>query len=379
MTETSTTTENRQGVLAIGLLALAEHIAQHQLPFPMDIYSPAGLDAPYLRIRVSGAGDQMRWLNTVHVDGETSEPLDTGAGRWTTSKQPKKKDRGPIPARQGNGYYADHTTGDRLRSVTTILSGGVPKPASSTGPGTCAPTPRSRTSPLVAASRFPEQLAELRNWIRKAHTRKKDERAEVGSAVHGIIESRILGTTPPASVKVGEEEWALDGPELAPYVANFLRFEHEWKPTWRPRRWSWRTPSTGTPGRWTTHRRDGLIGDALRAMGYDVGRRASTSWATPRPAASGTGSPRPATSTGSTPRPGCRCRPTGARRSAGCVTGRRSRCRRPPRSVWCCTCGRRGSGSTRRGVGTWSTRTSGTRRWSTSGPRGSRRRRPTTR
>jgi hypothetical protein len=78
MTETSTTTENRQGVLAIGLLALAEHIAQHQLPFPMDIYSPAGLDAPYLRIRVSGAGDQMRWLNTVHVDGETSEPLDTG-------------------------------------------------------------------------------------------------------------------------------------------------------------------------------------------------------------------------------------------------------------------------------------------------------------
>ena len=43
--------------------------------------------------------------------------------------QPKKKDRGPIPARQANGYYADHATGDRLRSVTTILSGGVPKPA----------------------------------------------------------------------------------------------------------------------------------------------------------------------------------------------------------------------------------------------------------
>ena len=42
--------------------------------------------------------------------------------------QPKKKDRGPVPARQNNGYYADHTTGDRLRSVTTILSGGVPKP-----------------------------------------------------------------------------------------------------------------------------------------------------------------------------------------------------------------------------------------------------------
>jgi hypothetical protein len=147
--------------------------------------------------------------------------------------QPKKKDRAPIPARQGNGYYADHHTGDRLRSVTTILGGGVPKPGLMFwAANTCTDSAIDNLPALVAASRHPEQLAELRDWIKRAHTRKKDERAEVGSAVHAIVESRILGTPLPPAVVVGEEEWDFDGPELAPYIAAFLRFEEEWEPTW---------------------------------------------------------------------------------------------------------------------------------------------------
>jgi hypothetical protein len=188
-------------------------------------------------------------------------------------RQPKKADRGPIPARQGNGYYADHTTGDRLRSVTTILSGGVPKDGLVHWAGNmCTDSAIEHLPQLVAASRHPERLLELRNWIRKAHTRKRDERAEVGSAVHGIVEARILGTTPPASVKVGEDEWALDGPELAPYVANFLRFEHEWKPTWLASEMVVANPEHGYAGTLDyVIAGTGLIGDALRAMGYDVG------------------------------------------------------------------------------------------------------------
>jgi hypothetical protein len=157
------------------------------------------------------------------VDGK---PMDA-------KKQPKKTDRGPIPARQTNGYYADHATGDRLRSVTTILSGGVPKPGLVHWAGnTCTDSAIDNLPALVAASRFPEQLEELRSWIRKAHTRKKDERAEVGSLVHGVIESRILGTELPEVIRVGETEWAVDGPELAPFLQQLLRFETEWRPEW---------------------------------------------------------------------------------------------------------------------------------------------------
>lgn len=187
-------------------------------------------------------------------------------------QQPKKRDRGPIPARQTNGYYADHTTGDRLRSVTTILSGGVPKPGLVFWAGdTCTDSAIDHIPQLVVASRHPEKLAELRAWIRKAHTRKKDERAEVGSAVHGIIEARLLGTTPPASVKVGEEEWALDGPELAPFVEHFHRFETDWAPTWCASEMVVANPDDGYAGT-LDYIIDGAgpIGDMLRARGYDV-------------------------------------------------------------------------------------------------------------
>jgi hypothetical protein len=192
-------------------------------------------------------------------------------------RQPKKADRGPIPARQGNGYYADHTSGDRLRSVTTILSGGVPKPGLVHWAGnTCTDSAIEHLPQLVAASRHPEQLHELAMWIRKAHTRKKDERAEVGSAVHGIIEARLLGTTPPASVKVGDEEWALDGPELAPFIDQFHRFETDWQPAWLASEMVVASPEDGYAGT-LDYIIDGAgrIGDMLRGRGYQLGKLGS--------------------------------------------------------------------------------------------------------
>lgn len=186
--------------------------------------------------------------------------------------QPKKKDKGPIPARQGNGYYADHATGDRLRSVTTILGGGVPKPALLFWAAiTCTDAAIEALPQLVAASRKPEQLAELRDWIKRAHTRKKDERAEVGSLVHKVVEARLLGTQLPASIKVGDTEWAIDGPELAPFLENFLFFEKEWRPRWTASEMVVANPADGYAGTLDYMiGADGLIGDMLRGRGYVV-------------------------------------------------------------------------------------------------------------
>lgn len=204
-------------------------------------------------------------IDTTNAPEVTGRPMDH-------KKQPKKASNGPIPARQGNGYYADHTTGDRLRSVTTILGGGVPKPALMFWSAqTCTDCAIENLPALVAASRFPEQLGELRSWILRAHTRKKDERAEVGSLVHTVIESRILGTPLPASIQIGETEWAIDGPELEPFLTGFLAFEAAWKPRWTASEMVVANPIDGYAGTLDyTLGSDGLIGDALRAMGYTV-------------------------------------------------------------------------------------------------------------
>lgn len=207
----------------------------------------------------------------LHIDDPTV-PAVTGRP-MDARRQPKRKDRSPIPARQGNGYYADHTSGDRLRSVTTILSGGVPKPGLVHWAGnTCTDSAIDNLPALVAASRYPERLAEMRTWIRKAHTRKKDERAEVGSAVHAIIEARLLDTPLPASVKVGEAEWAMDGPELAPFIEHFHRFETQWQPRWLASEMVVANPDDGYAGTLDyIIAGDGLIGDNLRGRGYHLG------------------------------------------------------------------------------------------------------------
>lgn len=186
-------------------------------------------------------------------------------------KQPKKKDRGPVPARQGNGYYADHATGDRLRSVTTILSGGVPKPGLVHWAGNeCTDCAIEHLPQLVAVSRDPQQLEEMRRWIRKAHTRKKDERADVGTAVHSIIEAKLLGTPMPEAIKVGDQLVRLDSDELAPFVTNVERFLVDWQPVFKASEMVVANPEHGYAGTLDFILSGDRIIAALRAAGYDV-------------------------------------------------------------------------------------------------------------
>lgn len=209
--------------------------------------------------------DTPLFIDSEHAPTVEGRPMDH-------KKQPKKKDKGPVPARQGNGYYADHVTGDRLRSVTTILSGGVPKPALLFWAAiTCTDAAIEALPQLVAASRNPEALAELRDWIKRAHTRKKDERADVGTATHAIIEAKLLGQALPEAIRVGEEWVPLEDEQLAPFVRQIDRFLLEWEPEFTASEMVVANPEDGYAGTLDFMLRStGRIGAALRAQGYAI-------------------------------------------------------------------------------------------------------------
>lgn len=206
------------------------------------------------------------------IDAPTAPPVSKDRRPMDHKLQKTQKSKGPIPARQSNGYYADNESGDRLRSVTTILSGGVPKPGLVHWAGnTCTDAAIEAIPQLAAASRFPDQLEDLRIWIRRAHTRKKEERAEVGSLVHGVIEARLLGTELPEIIRSGETEWRTDGPELAPFLERFLAFEADWAPEFRSSEMVVANPVDGYAGTLDyTIAATGLIGRALVNAGYVI-------------------------------------------------------------------------------------------------------------
>jgi hypothetical protein len=131
-------------------------------------------------------------------------------------------DRIPRPSQ---GWYRDPETGHKLRRVTTILEQGCSKGDALTiwAGNITAETAMAHLPQLVAASRTPEQRAEMTTWLKRAHLRKKDERKDVGSAVHRLIEAHVLGQPVPAEL--------LENPELAPFLRHFTRFVEEWQVT----------------------------------------------------------------------------------------------------------------------------------------------------
>ncbi|MCL7377427.1 hypothetical protein [Streptomyces sp. 35G-GA-8] len=140
-------------------------------------------------------------------------------------RKPKAAPTGPdrIP-RPSQGWYRDRVTGDKLRRVTTILSQGSTKGdvLALWAANLVAETALAHLPRLVSA-RTPEQRTETYDWLRRAPLRKKDERADIGSAVHQIIEAHVLGQPIPTEL--------VDDPEMVPYLDNFLRFMEEWQVT----------------------------------------------------------------------------------------------------------------------------------------------------
>jgi hypothetical protein len=135
----------------------------------------------------------------------------------------KKAAAGPdrIPKRS-QGFYRDPETGEKYRSVTTILNQGVPKDALPFWAGNVvAESAMAHLPMLVKASRDPKRAAEAYDWLRRAHTRKKEERGEEGSATHKFIEHELLGTPIPQDL--------LDNPEVAPLLPRFREFVADFK------------------------------------------------------------------------------------------------------------------------------------------------------
>lgn len=133
--------------------------------------------------------------------------------------QPVGEDRIPKPSA---GWYRDPITGTKLRRVTTILNLGSSKEALVFWAANfTAQTAIDNLPQLISNSRTRQGREESYEWLKKAHIRRKEERGDVGTAVHRLIESKILGTPIPADL--------LDDPELAPYIEHFLAFVRDWQ------------------------------------------------------------------------------------------------------------------------------------------------------
>ena len=143
-------------------------------------------------------------------------PAKAAAKRLPTAKA-------AIPARS-QGFYLDKETGERYRSVTTILSQGVPKEALVFWAGNLVAESAIQNAPtLIKAVRKPDTRKEFQQWLSRAHTRKKDERADIGSAVHKIIEAHVLQQPVPDDLATDEE--------MAVFLGHFERFVAEWEVT----------------------------------------------------------------------------------------------------------------------------------------------------
>lgn len=143
-----------------------------------------------------------------------------GPVNCTGSGQPIGEAR--IPRRSTAGFYKDPATGELLRSVTTVLNQGSPKEALIHWAGNLvAETAMAYLPALVRAARQPETRKDAYDWLRRAHTRKKDERADLGTAVHSLIEAKVLGEPIPADL--------LNNQEMQPYIEHFERFVNEWQ------------------------------------------------------------------------------------------------------------------------------------------------------
>lgn len=159
-------------------------------------------------------------MTNTALAGATTGPA-AGRRRKTAAPAPTGTDRIPKPSQ---GWYRVPGTDIKLRRVTTILSQGFPKPQLVFWAANLTAADAFNTLPtLVAASRRSAEKEAAYDWLRKGHIRKKDERGDIGSAVHDVIEAHVLGQPIPESF--------LTDDEIAPFIDHFLRFVEEWDVT----------------------------------------------------------------------------------------------------------------------------------------------------
>lgn len=105
-------------------------------------------------------------------------------------------------------------------SVTTILSGGVPKPALTNWAAKSVAEWTAKNFEQVAAVVKSDQAAAV-DLMKGAPWRERDKAALKGTDVHTAAENWVLGVPQPDFPK-----------DIAPSMAQFLRFLDDFKPTW---------------------------------------------------------------------------------------------------------------------------------------------------
>lgn len=111
-----------------------------------------------------------------------------------------------------------------LWSVTTLISGGKPKPAllpwgiKMTAEYAVANAPRLYAM-VQAAAGDPDALAGVVSWLKGAPYRDREKKADLGTTFHEIAEAHALGKLRPTVP-----------PEAEPLVRHFERFLTDWRP-----------------------------------------------------------------------------------------------------------------------------------------------------
>lgn len=129
----------------------------------------------------------------------------------------------PLVRVKNRGYYKDPQTGERYTSVTTILDRNINKPLAHWAANTVAKCAMDNLPYLTRSSRAIPDRIDAYEWLRGAAERTKEDRAGIGSAVHALIEHRVLGTPVPPEID--------DDEDLAPYLTHFEAFVKDWRVT----------------------------------------------------------------------------------------------------------------------------------------------------
>lgn len=125
---------------------------------------------------------------------------------------------------KSRGFYEDPQTGEHLRSVTTILNQGMSKiPLKYWAANHTAQIAMENLNYLSDSAGNPRDAEIAYDWLRKAHIRAADVRADIGTAVHELIEADVLGE-PIADGIVND-------PNLRPYLRHFHQFVKDFEIT----------------------------------------------------------------------------------------------------------------------------------------------------
>jgi hypothetical protein len=132
---------------------------------------------------------------------------------------------GRLQVVDSRGYYKDTELGTgNYPRVTTILGRNIPKNGLEYwAANEVAKTAMAELPMLAKAARTEEGAAQAYEWLRKGADRIKNERRDIGQAVHDSVEDRILGVPPRMRLD--------DAPDTEAFMVHFENFVVDYQVT----------------------------------------------------------------------------------------------------------------------------------------------------